>query len=107
MHHLIPTIILVPLIFAWLARMIGVCLAYWALAGMPVLLLLLALAAERWLGYGLVPHALFHFSYDTSYVLTLIGLLLCLYFVFKLRRPMELMLALIPTVIPLLYLLFW
>jgi len=107
MHHLIPTIILVPLIFAWLAKMIGVCRAYWALAGMPALLLLLALAAERWLGYGMVPHALFHFSYDTSYVLTLIGLLLCLYFVFKLRRPMELMLALNLTAIPLLYLLLW
>jgi hypothetical protein len=107
MHHLIPTIILVPLIFAWFAKMIGICRAYWALAGMPALLLLLALVAERWLGYGLVPHALFHFSYDTSYVLTLIGLLLCLYFIFKRRRPMELMLALILAVIPLLYLLLW
>jgi hypothetical protein len=107
MHHLIPTIILVPLIFAGMAKRIGICRAYWALAGAPTILLLLALVFERWLGYGLVPHALFHFAYDTSYVLTLIGLLLCLYLVFKGRRPIGLMLALLLTVIPLLYLLLW
>jgi hypothetical protein len=107
MHHLIPTIVLVPLIFTWLAKKIGVCRAFWALAGGPALLLLLAMSAERWLGYGLIAHALFHFSYDTSYVLTLIGLLLCLYFIFKGRRPIELMLALIPAVVPLLHLLLW
>lgn len=107
MHHLIPTIVLVPLILASLAKMIGVHRAYWALAGLPALLLLLALGTERWFGYGFAAHALFHFSYDTSYVLTLIGLLLCLYFVFKLKRPIDLMLALILTVVPLLYLLLW
>jgi hypothetical protein len=113
-HHLIPTIVLVPLIFAWLAKMIGARRAYWTLCGAPYCFFLLALLAESWFGYGIVEHGLFHLSYDTSYILTLIGLLLSLYVVFKDgrrdclgRRPIELMSAIVLAVVPLLHLLLW
>lgn len=79
-----------------------------------MLLLLLAILAERWFGYGIVEHGLFHLSYDTSYILTLIGLLLVLYLLFRDgvwrclgRRPIELIFALVLAVVPLLQLVLW
>ena len=50
---------------------------------------------------------LFHFSYDSSYILTLIGLLLLLYLVFKKQRPFALMLAMLIASVPLVELLLY
>lgn len=105
MHHLIPTIILVPLSFWYLARKRGATGAFYRLCFVPLLLLVLAFGADKSIGYGFTAHALFHFAYDTSYVLTLTGLILVLHSVFKRRRAVELALAVIVAVVPLLHLL--
>ena len=105
MHHLIPTIILVPIAFWQLARKCGATGAFYRLCFGPLLLLILALGAHKVFGYGFTAHTLFHFAYDTSYVLTLIGLILILRSVFRRRRAVELALAVLVAVVPLLHLL--
>ena len=105
MHHLSPTVILVPIAFWYLAKRRSAKLVFYQLCALPLVLYLIAFATEKAFGYGLAAHALFHFSYDTSYILTLVGLLLVLYFVFKKERPIGLILAIPLSVAPLIQLL--
>jgi hypothetical protein len=107
MHHLIPTLFLLPLTFWYSAKRSSAKQAFYRLCLLPLLLYLVAFITERLWGYGLAAHALFHFSYDTSYILTLIGLIVLLYLVLKKDRPFGLMLALLISVAPLFELLLY
>ena len=105
MHHLVPTLLIIPTAFWFLAKRRSAKEAFYYLCILPLLLYLSAFVSEKLLGYGLIAHALFHFSYDTSYILTLTGLLRLLYFVFRNERPFGLLLGLLISVAPLLQLL--
>ena len=105
MRHLIPTILLVPSVFWYLAKRRSAKEASYLLCFVPLFLYLSGFLSEKSFGYGLTAPALFHFSYDTSYVLTLIGLIVLLY-LSKNERPFGFMLALVISVAPLLELLF-
>lgn len=107
MHHLIPTVVLVPSVFWYFAKHRSAREAFYRLCFVPLFLYLSAILSEKLFGYGLAAHALFHFSYNTSYVLTLIGLVVLLYLVFKKDRPVGLMLTLLLSVAPLLELLLY
>ena len=107
MHHLIPTLVLVPAVFWYLAKRRSAKDAFYRLCPVPLLLYFAAFVTEKLFGYGVATHALSHFSYDTSYVLTLIGLIIVLYLILKKQRPFGLMLALLISVAPLLELLLY
>ena len=103
-----------PIAFWYLAKRRSAKSVFYQLCSVPIGLYLVAFVTEKLFGWGLAAHALFHFSYDTSYILTLIGLLLGLYLVIKDghwgclgRRPTELIFAVVLAVVPLLHLLLW
>lgn len=106
MHHLIPTVILVPISFWFLAKRRSPKFAFYQLCSLPIGLYVIAFLTEKLFGYGHAAHALFHFSYDTSYILTLVGLMLVLFFVLRRERPFGLAFAILISVAPLIELLF-
>lgn len=102
MHHLVPTLLVIPTAFWFLAMRRSAKEAFYHFCGLPLLLYVSAYGSEKLVGYGLTAHALFHFSYDTSYILTLIGLIVLLYCVLKRDRSVGLVLGLLISGVPLL-----
>jgi len=80
MHHLLLSALLILTLFVFGVR------KYEFLSVMPLGLFLLAFAVESGAGFGQTSHALFHFAYDTSYILTVLGLLFLVRSILKKRR---------------------
>ncbi|HKE59365.1 MAG TPA: hypothetical protein VKB46_21800 [Pyrinomonadaceae bacterium] len=104
MHHLVPAAILLTVAFFLLASRFPATKAYPSVSWVPVTLLLAANAAEHWYGIGWFSHVMFHLAYDTSYMATLLGIVLVLTLVLKRKSYLPVLIAILIAAIPLTYL---
>jgi hypothetical protein len=86
--------------------MVGIELAYRILAWVPVLLSVLAIGYEMRWGFHRFAEVAWHLSYDISYFLVLVGLLLILKAVIKRHVTKSFLISLFLASIPLLQLIF-
>jgi hypothetical protein len=70
----------------------GAELGYLVLSWVPLALLAIARAYEILFGFQRFAEVIYHFAYDTSYILSLIGMMLLLISVFR-RTPKGILLA--------------
>ena len=96
MYHLVPITGLVLLAFGVLVLRYPVERAYTLVAGFPVCAFLIAIAHEFFRGIQQINHQLLHVAYDSSYVLSLLGICLILRAVLKRKRLIH---VLAPTLI--------
>ena len=92
MHHLLPVLLLIAVVFGLLSCRYPVENAYWSLVSFPALILLVALLDEFLRGIQQLNHQLLHVAYDSSYALLLLGLILLLRAVLR-RKPLILVAA--------------
>lgn len=92
MHHLLPVCILILIGFGALARRYTVETGYLLLASLPIVIFLVAMAHEFFRGIQQTNHQLLHVAYDSSYALSILGIILVLRAVIK-RRLITLMAA--------------
>src|SRR6185503_14685716 len=86
MHHIVVNFIVLAVLFIPLARFSAdraLALFCW----LPVVLATSAWSYEEYIGFGMVPHVLWHLSVDISYFLALTGLIL-IFRSFVLKRRM-------------------
>jgi uncharacterized membrane protein YbaN (DUF454 family) len=105
MYHLVPVTWLVLLTFGVLVLRHRVEVAYVLLAGFPVCTFLIAVAHEFARGIQQFNHQLLHVAYDSSYVLSLLGIFLILRAVIKRKRKIHILAATLVAAIPLGYIL--
>jgi len=78
MHHLIVSLIILALMLIILSRFYDADRSHIIVSWMPVTLALAAWIYEKSIDSQRVPHAIWHLSFDFSYILTLIGIVLIL-----------------------------
>ena len=78
MYHLLLTCCLILITFGVLVRRYSVETGYWLLAAFPVLVFVLGMTDEYFRGIDQINHRLLHVAYDSSYALSLLGLILVL-----------------------------
>ena len=105
MHHLLASFLLVAIPFALLAKCYTAEKGYYLCSWVPAGLFLLAFINDTLSGFGRIEHVLFHLAYDTSYLLTLLGLLLILRGVIKKRRVWFVVLATLVASVPIIQIL--
>ena len=76
MYHLLLTFCLVAIVFAALTRRNPIETAYWLLAGFPMLMFIVGMFDEYCRGIQQFNHQVLHLSYDGSYLLLLVGIIL-------------------------------
>jgi len=103
MYHLVPVTCLVLLAFGVLVLRYPVERAYVLVAGFPVCTFLIAIAHEFVRGIQQLNHQLLHVAYDSSYVLSLLGICLILRAVIKRKRKILVLAATLVAAIPLGY----
>jgi hypothetical protein len=103
MYHLVPVTCLVLLAFGVLVLRYQVEVAYILPAGFPALTFIIAIAHEFVRGIQQFNHQLLHVAYDSSYVLSLLGICLILRAVIKRKRMIHVLAATLIAAIPLGY----
>lgn len=103
MHHLFPVTCFVVFAFGVLVFRYSVELAYILLAGFPAVTFFIAFAHELVRGIHQFNHQLLHVAYDSSYVLSLLGICLILRAVIKRKRMIHVLAATLIAAIPLGY----
>src|SRR5690349_6335879 len=103
MYHLVPVTCLVLLAFGVLVLRYPVERAYVLVAGFPVCTFLIAIAHESVRGIQQFNHQLLHVAYDSSYVLSLLGICLILRAVINRKRKIFVLAATLVAAIPLGY----
>ena len=103
MYHLVPVTCLVLLAVGVLVLRYPVERAYVLVAGFPVCVFLIAIAHEFVRGIQQLNHQLFHVAYDSSYVLSLLGICLILRALIKRKRKILVLIATLIAAIPLSY----
>ena len=103
MYHLVPVTCLVLLAFGFLVLRHRIEVTYMLLAGFPAVTFLIAIAHEFVRGIHQFNHQLLHVAYDSSYVLSLLGICLILRAVIKRKRMIHVLAATLITAIPLGY----
>ena len=103
MYHLVPVTCLVLLAFGVLVVRYRVEVAYILLAGVPAITFIIAIAHEFVSGIQRFNHQLLHVAYDSSYVLSLLGICLILRAVVKRKRLIHVLAATLIAAIPLGY----
>jgi len=94
---------LVLLTFGVLVLRYRVEVAYILLTGFPTLTFLIAIAHESVRGIQQFNHQLLHVAYDSSYVLSLVGICLILQAVIRCKRMIHVLTATVIASIPLGY----
>jgi uncharacterized membrane protein YbaN (DUF454 family) len=105
MYHLVPVTCLVLLAFGVLVLRYPVEVAFVPVAGFPVSTFLIAIAHEFARGIQQFNHQLLHVAYDSSYVLSLLGICLIMRAVIKRKRKIHVLAATLVAAIPLGYIL--
>ena len=101
MYHLLLTCCLILITFGALVRRYSVEAGYWLLAAFPVLVFVLGMTDEYFRGIDQINHRLLHVAYDSSYALSLLGLILLLRAVLKRKLIIQLLIATCIAAIPL------
>ena len=100
MYHLVPVTCLVLLAFGVLVMRYSVEVAFVSVAGFPVCTFLIAIAHEFARGIQQFNHQLLHVAYDSSYVLSLLGICLILRAVINRKRKILVLVATLVAAIP-------
>ena len=103
MYHLVPVTCLVLLAFGVLVLRYPVEVAFVLVAGFPVCTFLIAIAHEFARRIQQFNHQLLHVAYDSSYVLSLLGICLILRAVIRRKRMIHVLAATLIAAIPLGY----
>src|SRR5262245_14914479 len=103
MYHLVLITCLLAVAFGVLLRRNVVEMAYALLAWFPAVTFLIAIAHEFVRGIQQFNHQLLHVAYDSSYVLSLLGICLILSAVIKRKRIILICAATLIAAIPLGY----
>ena len=103
MYHLLLTCCLILITFGVLVRRYSVEPAYWLLATFPVLVFVVGMADEYFRGINQINHRLLHVAYDSSYALSLLGIILLLRAVLKRKQITQILIATCIAGIPLGY----
>jgi hypothetical protein len=86
MHHILVSILIIALSLLISIRRNGVQVGYLALSWTPIVLLLTALLHDKAIGFRRFSEVMYHFAYDTSYILVMAGALLLLNAVIR-KKP--------------------
>ena len=103
MHHLLPVTCFVVFAFGVLLLRHRVEVAYTLLAWFPAFVFLIAFTHEFVRGIHQFNHQMLHVAYDSSYLLSLLGISLLLRAVIKRNRRMLVLAATLLAAIPLAY----
>ena len=103
MYHLLFTCCLILIAFVVLARRYSVETAFWLLALLPTPIFLIGMTDEYFRGIQQINHRLLHVAYDSSYALSLLGIILLLRAVLKRKLIIRLLVSTCLAGIPLSY----
>src|SRR5689334_383162 len=103
MHHLIPVTCFVAFAFGVLLFRHHTEVAFSLLAGFPLVTFVIAFVHEYVRGIHQFNHQLLHVAYDSSYLLSLLGLCLILRAVVKRKRRVLALTATLLAAIPIAY----
>ncbi len=107
MLHILLSLLLVGLALLLSIRRDGAAQGYLLLSWVPFALLVIAGGYELLFGFRRFAEVLYHFAYDTSYILSLVGIMLLLTSVLKRTSKLRLLLALMISAVPILVLILW
>ena len=107
MRHLVPAAIFLAIAFFLLVRRFQITSAYFTLSWIPLVLMVVAVGDEHLYGFGWFTHVMFHLAYDTSYFLTLLGIVLVLNFILRRKSIAPVLLPIVISVTPLAYLILF
>lgn len=105
MHHLLLTFCLIAIILAVLTRRYPIEKAYCLLAAFPTLIFITGITDEYLRGIGQINHQILHVAYDSSYLLSLLGIILLLRAVLKRKAKFPIVAATCIAGIPLAHIL--
>ena len=107
MLHILLSILLVGPALVLSIRRHGTPQGYLVLSWVPFALLLIAGGYELLFGFKRFAEVLYHFAYDTSYILSLVGIMLLLTSVLKRTAKLSLLIAIMISAVPIFVLIFW
>lgn len=107
MLHILLSLLLVGLALLLSIRRDGAAQGYLLLSWVPFALLVIAEKKFIASAKRLKPEVLYHFAYDTSYILSLVGIMLLLTSVLKRTSKLRLLLALMVSAVPIFVLILW
>ena len=107
MLHILLSVLLVGLALMMSIRRHGANGGYLILSWVPLALLVIAGGYELLFGFRRFAEVLYHFAYDTSYILSLIGIMLLLTSVLKRTSKGGLLIALMISAVPIFVLVIW
>lgn len=105
MLHIFLSLLLVGLSLVISLRRYGVPIGYLTLSWVPLFLLLIASGYQTLFGFKRFAEVIYHFSYDTSYILSLTGIVLLLTSIFRRTLTASLVLAVLLSALPIFLLL--
>ena len=103
MSHLLLTCCLIVITFGLLVRRYSVETTFWLLALLPVPIFLFGMIDEYFRGIQQINHRLLHVAYDSSYALSLLGIILILRSILKRKLTIWVLIATCIAGIPLSY----
>ena len=107
MLHILLSVLLVGLALLLSIRRHGAPKGYLVLSWVPLALLVIAGGYECLFGFRRFAEVLYHFAYDTSYILSLVGIMLLLTSVLTRTSKLRLLIALMISAVPILVLILW
>jgi asparagine N-glycosylation enzyme membrane subunit Stt3 len=107
MLHILLSVVLVGLALLLSIRRHGTPQGYLVLSWVPVALLVIAGGYELLFGFKRFAEVVYHFAYDTSYILSLVGIMLLLTSVLKRTSKLRLLIALLISAVPIFLLILW
>ena len=100
MLHILLSVFLVAVALLLSIRRHGAPQGYLILSWVPFALLIIAGGYELLFGFKRFAEVLYHFAYDTSYILSLVGIMLLLTSVLKRTSKLRLLIALMISAVP-------
>ena len=107
MLHILLSVLLVGLALLLSIRRYGAPQGYLILSWVPFALLAIAGGYKLLFGFKRFAEVLYHFAYDTSYILSLVGFMLLLTSVLKRTAKLRLLIALMISAVPIFVLMLW
>ena len=104
MLHILLSFLLIALALMISVRQHGAQRGYLVISWVPLALLLIAGGYESMFGFRRFAEVIYHFAYDTSYILSLAGIMLLLTTVLKRTPKRVLLIGIVVSAIPILVL---
>lgn len=100
MLHILLSFLLIAIALIISVRQNGTQRGYLILAWVPLALLLIAAGCESAFGFKRFAEVIYHFAYDTSYILSLAGIMLLLTSVLRRTPKKMLLIGIVISAIP-------